>query len=97
MALTQLQLDYQEATGDGNLIAQVTASIHLAASNVYAEANPPANHAARAAFATKVTTGQQSLGPLIVSAVAFGSLGAASSDISVNNAVAALWNMWAGA
>lgn len=89
--------DSYAAASDPRVISQVTAAIYSTAANVYSETNPPTNHPARAAFATKVVTGQQSLQPLILSACSFASLDAASTDTTVSNAVAALWNMWADA
>lgn len=170
MPLTTLQADYNEATGDGLVIGQVTAAIHQEAATVYTEqpsttiaaasngaalpqatinvtsttnwpssgtatvtltngstttvaytgitattltgctggsgtlqtnqgiiANTVFNHAARAAFATKVANGQVNVSSLILSAVAFATLNSASTDTTVTNAVATLWNQWAGA
>lgn len=79
--------------------AQVTAAIYAAAANVYGEAGTVSGHASRAALARNVTTGAQSLIPLVYSVCAFASLASdtTNSDTTVNNAVAALWNMWAGA
>lgn len=89
-------IDNFAAAQDPRVISQVTSAIYLAAENIYVETGVT-NHAARAAFATKVVTGQQSLVPLILSACSFASLTAASTDVTVNNAVASLWNLWAGA
>jgi hypothetical protein len=89
--------DNYAASLDPRVISQVTAAIYLEAQTVYTEASPPANHPARAAFATNVVTGKVNLQPLILSACCFASLTAASTDTTVNNAVAALWNTWAGA
>jgi hypothetical protein len=55
-----------------------------------------ADHQKRAAFANLVATGQVNLAPLILDAASYASLTAASSDTTVSNAVAALWNEWAG-
>jgi hypothetical protein len=89
--------DDYAASLDPRVIAQVSAAILAAAQNIYTEASPPANHPARAVLATKVMLGQISLQPLIFTACAFASLTAASTDITVNNAVATLWNTWAAA
>lgn len=89
-------IDDYAAAQDPRVIAQVTAAIYAEAQNVYVETGVT-NHAARAVFATKVVTGQQNFTPLILSACAFASLTSASSDTTVNNSVASLWNLWAGA
>lgn len=89
-------IDNFAAAQDPRVISQVTSAIYLEAETVYTESGVT-NHAARAVFATKVVTGLQNLTPLILSACAFASLTAASTDTTVNNAVAALWNLWAGA
>jgi hypothetical protein len=89
--------DEYAAALDPRVQGQVSAAILAAAQNIYVEASPPANHPARAAFATKVILGQVALQPLIFSTCAFASLTAASTDTTVNNAVATLWNTWAGA
>jgi hypothetical protein len=91
-----LQDDYAAAQ-DPRVVAQVTAAIYAAAANIYSEASTVTNHASRAAFATKIATGQQNLSPLILSAASFAGLTAASTDTTVSNAVAALWSMWAQA
>jgi hypothetical protein len=93
MALNDLYL----AANDPRVVGQVTAAIYQAAATIYTESNPPANHATRATFATKVATGTVSLQPLILSTCAFASLTTSSTDTTVNNAVASLWNLWAGA
>lgn len=56
-----------------------------------------ANQQARAKFANQVATGVVNLEPLILDTAAFANLTAASSDTTVSNAVASLWNEWAGA
>lgn len=89
--------DEYAASLDPRIISQVTAAIYSYAATVYTESNPPTNHAARAAFATKVVGGNVNLQPLILSACSFASLAAASTDVAVGNAVASLWNLWAGA
>lgn len=89
-------LDSFAATKDPRVVGQVTAAIYLGASNVYSEAGSVTGHVTRAAFATKISTGGQSFDPLIQSACAFASLTSSSSDTTVNNAVASLWNLWAG-
>lgn len=169
--MTTFQTDYQLATGDGNLQAQVRAAIYAQAQQVYGEqpstviasgsngaalpattinvgsttnfptsgtvtitlsgglgtttvsytgitattltgctggsgtlqtnqsvvANTVFNHAVRALFATRVSSGLVSFPDLILSAVAFATLNDSSTDTTVSNAVATLWNMWAGA
>jgi hypothetical protein len=55
------------------------------------------NHTARAAFANQVAIGVVNLAPLILDAASFANLTAASTDATVNNAVASLWNEWASA
>jgi len=88
--------DDYAASLDPRVIAQVTAAIYTEAQNVETEGTGVTGHTTRAAFATKVVTGQQNLQPLILSACAFGSLNAASTDTTVNNTVATLWNLWSG-
>lgn len=56
-----------------------------------------ANHATRAKFANQVATGQVNLTPLILDACAFAALTSQSTDTTVSNAVASLWNEWANA
>lgn len=90
-------VDDYAASLDPRVVAQVTSAIYQVASNVYSEVSTTPGHATRAAFATQVTTGKQNLQPLILSAVAFASLDAASTDQTVTNAVSALWNQWAQA
>lgn len=89
--------DSYAASLDPRVISSVTAAIYSQAATVYTEASPPTNHLARATFATNVVTGKLSLSPLILSACAFAQLTAATADVTVGNAVAALWNTWAGA
>lgn len=89
-------IDTFAAAQDPRVISQVTSAIYLQAENVYVETGVT-NHAARAVFATKIVTGLQNLQPLILSACAFATLTAQSTDAAVSNAVAALWNLWAGA
>lgn len=89
--------DLYAASQDPRVIAQVTAAIYQVSANVYSEVNTVAGHATRAAFATKVTTGNQNLSPLILSVCAFASISAASTDTTVLNAVSALWSQWAQA
>ncbi len=89
-------LDDYAAAQDPRVIAQVIAGIYAYLETMYAETGVT-NHAARAIFGTKVATGQQNLTPLILTACSFGSLTAASTDVAVGNAIAALWNLWAGA
>lgn len=85
------------ASNDPHVQAQVTMAIYAAAQNIYTEASPPTNHPARAAFATRVLSGQLPLQPLIASACAFASLTVSSTDTTVDDAVATMWNTWAGA
>lgn len=90
-------IDDYNASLNPTVQAQVSLALYAAAANVYSEVNTTPGHAARAAFATKLTTGQQSLTPLILATIAFASLTVVSPDTAVNNAVAALWSMFAGA
>ena len=90
-------IDNIAASQDPRVIAQVTSAIYLAAETVYSELSSVTGHVARAQFASKVTTGQVALQPLIVSACCFASLTSASTDTTVNNTVATLWQMWANA
>lgn len=91
--------DSYAASLDPRVISQVTAAIHQTASTVYAESTGVTGHTTRASFANKIATGQYNGGnlqPLILDACAFATLTAASTDTTVSNAVAALWNEWAG-
>lgn len=91
--------DNYAASLDPRVIDQVTDAIHNYASTVYGEASTVTGHTTRASFANKIATGQfngGNLQPLILDACSFASLNAASTDIAVGNAVAALWNEWAG-
>lgn len=90
-------IDDYAAAQDPRVIAQVTAAIYAAAENVYTESSTVTNHAGRAAFATKIATGEQNLQPLILSACSFAGLNSTSTDQTVQNAVAALWGLWAQA
>lgn len=60
-------------------------------------ANTVYNHAARAYFASQVVNGRVSIPDLILSAVSFATLNDSSADATVSNAIATLWNLWAGA
>ncbi len=77
--------------------AQVTTALYGYANNVYSEASTVTNHTTRAAFANEVVNGRVALQPLIATACAFASLTDTSTDTTVSNAVAALWNLFAGA
>lgn len=91
--------DAYAASLDPRVQAQVTAAIHLGASTVYNEGTGVTGHTTRAAFAHQISSGQfngGNLQPLILDACSFASLTAASTDTAANNAVAALWNEWAG-
>lgn len=89
-------IDDYAASLDPRVQAQVTAAIHAQAANVYGEAGTVTGHTTRASFATKVATGIINLQPLILDACSFATLSATSTDTAVSNAVAALWNEWAG-
>lgn len=89
-------IDNYNAAQDGRVKDQVIAAIYQIAANVYGEVNTTTGHTQRAAFATKIANGLIPLDPLVLSACAFASLNATSSDTTVTNAVSALWNMWAG-
>ena len=93
MALTD---DYNAALNP-IVQAQVTSAFYITASNVYSESAQTAGHTTRAAFATEVANGKVNWQALIAATVAFGSLTSTSTDATVNNAVAALWSMFAGA
>lgn len=86
--------DNYAASLDPRVIAQVTASIYSYIQTVEAEGTGVTNHAARLAFANKVSLGQQNLTPLILAVCSFASVNAASTDTTVNNSVATLWNLW---
>ena len=94
--MTQSLADSYAASFDPRVIAQLTAAIHQCASNVYGEASTVTGHTTRAAFANKVAIGAVDLQPLILDACSFASLNATSSDSTAGDAVAALWNEWAG-
>lgn len=92
--------DNYAAAQDPRVIGAVTAAIYAEATNVYNEATTVTGHTTRAAFAHQISQGTVNLNPLILSAVCFASLTALStgptSDTNINNAVASLWNQWAG-
>jgi hypothetical protein len=89
-------IDDYAASLDPRVVAQVQAAIYQVAQSVYTEGTGVTGHTTRAAFATKIVTGQEQFQPLILSACSFANLSAASTDTTVTNAVSALWNMWAG-
>lgn len=85
---------------------RVAYAMGVAAANVYAEANTVAGHAARAAYATKVASGNYSL-PAAANLVLSNSTIAAEAtntasgnsipDADIQFAVNSLWNVLAGA
>lgn len=89
-------VDNWAAAQDPRVIAQLTAAIYGYLQNVESEATATPSHSNRLVLANKIAIGLQPLQPLILSACCFGALSAASTDTTVNNAVATLWNLWAG-
>ena len=88
--------DDYAASLDPRVISQVTGAIMSYAQNVESEGTGVTGHTNRAGFAEKVVTGEEALQPLILSACCFASLSSISTDATVNNAVATLWNLWSG-
>lgn len=88
--------DNYAASLDPRVIDTVTSAIHTYAATVYNEGTGVTGHTTRASFANKIANGLVNLQPLILDACSFASLNAASTDTVVGNAVASLWNEWAG-
>ena len=93
--------DDYAASLDPRVISQVTAAIYAFAETVDNEVNTTPNHAVRVTLANLIVTGQKALPPLVTHVCCFahvtGLSTAPTSDTTVNNAVAACWNLWAGA
>jgi hypothetical protein len=88
--------DDYAASLDPRVQEQVTAAIYSYAQQVDAENTAVPGHTQRVGFANKVVTGEEQIQPLILSACSFASLNAASTDSTVNDAVATLWDIWSG-
>jgi hypothetical protein len=84
------------ATVDPRVVATVTMALMNQAVSVYTEAGTTPGHAARAAFATKVLTGQANLTALIQAICAQG-VTTSSTDAAIDTAVDSLWSALAGA
>ena len=100
---------YDQLQAIGSLYAvqqRVKAAMLAAALTIYSEASPPANHPARAAFATKVllNTGYDivtaTLAVLAFQMATVDPVAApdfAVTDTLLNNSIASMWNALAGA
>ena len=88
--------DNYAASLDPRVMQQVTAAIYAELQQIESEASTTPNHAERLKFATQVATGLQNLQPLILSATSFANLTATSTDTTVSDTIATLWNLWSG-
>jgi len=104
MAATYSQL--AEIATHGDFINRVNVAMNNAAVSIYNEAPTTPAHAARAAFATKVVTGQYNLlattwailtGTTIINEANPAAPGDGILDADISTEVAAAWNVFAGA